>query len=85
MKVRIARTKSFLKQLILDLTTGEFEHYTALGESDSVFNLPFKDFFDVLDDHLIVLYKKTDRARLLIADDLVFCNEQGFLNCIPGR
>jgi len=72
MKVRIAQTKNFFKQLILDLATEEFEHYTALDENDNVFNLPFKGFFDIVDDHLIVLYKKMDGKLSLVVDGLAF-------------
>ena len=72
MKARIQKKGNFFSHLILDFATDKVEYYTHTDESDPVLALPFKGFYEIIDNHLIILYKTANNLLSLKVDDLVF-------------
>jgi len=72
MIVRIERKGNFFNQLIFDLSGDKFEFHILSDMNDLILELPFKGYYDIIDNHFLILYKDENEFLSLKIDELSF-------------
>ncbi|MCG2616965.1 hypothetical protein LZZ85_21895 [Terrimonas sp. NA20] len=77
MKIRILQKSRASSQALLDLSTGKVEFYILSVDDNSLSEFPVKGVYEIINNHLVILYKpEVDKVLLRVDVDEFVINDK---------